>query len=577
MFIFGRSEEEKRLVVSPRLGAWLTKKLAQHSTTTKFTTSLRGELLRCKLDSVSQLDMDRVFLFALSCKESKKEVVLELMPPGNIIVLDGQRKIVLALREVRSPQRRILRGEGYSPPTQTRLSPDRMDENLLKSIFAKESRAGKALGKGVSLPRRYVDEVLRRSELKQDDPSPNTAEKVRAVVSAVKEILTEAANPRPYVVKLNDETHLMAIRPTVGEVLREGASFSELLDETVSPVVMEGEGHEQTASDRREKEYQATLSKLSAQLGELEESSKRLRERASLIRGAATMGEVVSSLEGANEFVSSESLKAIEKESSPAAIASLLFDLAKRNESEAVRVREASASLRKRMEREAGSVERRQVARPREPRKKEWYEKFRWFFTSQNKLAIGGRDAHSNSILIKKHLEREDVIYHADLFGSPFFVLKNGRAQTEEEVRELAKSTVAFSSGWKTGLGSADAYWVNSDQVSATAPSGEYLARGSFMIRGKKNFVTKNILQVSVGFDAEGRIISGPEEAIMKQAVVYLTVIPSREKTSETAKKILAELRKAAGEKMKFDYTVDDVLRMLPSGGGKIVRRKETR
>ncbi len=535
------------------------------------------ELLRCKLDSVTQLDMDRVFLFALSGKESKKELVLELMPPGNIIVLDERRKIVLALREVRSPQRRILRGEGYSPPAQTRLSPDRIDENILKSILAKESRAGKALGKGISLPRRYIDEILRRSALKQDDPSPQSGEKVREVASVVKEILAEATNPHAYIVKVNDETHLMAIKPTIGEILQEGATFSELLDETVSPIIMEGEGHEQAASERKEKEYQVTLSKLSTELGDLEEHSKRLREAANLIRGAVTIEEVTASLKDIKEYVSSESLKTIEKENSPAAIASLLFDLAKNNESEAVRVREASASLRKRMEREVRLVDGRKVAKPREPRKREWYEKFRWFFTSQDKLAIGGRDAHSNSILIKRHLEREDVVYHADLFGSPFFVLKNGRTQTDEEMREVAKSTVAFSSGWKTGLGSADAYWVNTDQVSATAPSGEYLARGSFMIRGQKNFVTKNILQVSVGFDTEGRIISGPDEAIMKHAVAYLTLIPSREKTSETAKKILAELRKAAGDKTKFDCTVDDVLRMLPTGGGKIVRRKETR
>ena len=42
------------------------------------------------------------------------------------------------------------------------------------------------------------------------------------------------------------------------------------------------------------------------------------------------------------------------------------------------------------------------------------------------------------------------------------------------------------------------AYWVTPDQVSKTAPSGEYLTVGSFMIRGKKNFLPPS--QLTMGF-----------------------------------------------------------------------------
>ena len=33
--------------------------------------------------------------------------------------------------------------------------------------------------------------------------------------------------------------------------------------------------------------------------------------------------------------------------------------------------------------------------------KKEWYHKFRWFFTSNGYLTIGGRDAKNNELLVK--------------------------------------------------------------------------------------------------------------------------------------------------------------------------------
>jgi hypothetical protein len=42
------------------------------------------------------------------------------------------------------------------------------------------------------------------------------------------------------------------------------------------------------------------------------------------------------------------------------------------------------------------------------------------------------------------------------------------------------------------------AWWVHPDQVSKTAPSGEYLVTGSFMIRGKKNFLPPS--QLIMGF-----------------------------------------------------------------------------
>jgi hypothetical protein len=178
--------------------------------------------------------------------------------------------------------------------------------------------------------------------------------------------------------------------------------------------------------------------------------------------------------------------------------------------------------------------------------------------------------------LVKKHLVEGDVAYHADLFGSPFFILKGGQRQTADEVRQVAQATVAFSSAWKTGLAAADAFWVTPDQVSTTAPSGEFLARGSFAIRGKKNFSTKNPVEVAVGLDSKGRIMAGPEEALIKLSRAHVTLVPSREKTSDTAKKVLFELRKLYGDEMATS-SVDDAMRVLPTGGGKIVRRRENR
>ena len=151
-------------------------------------------------------------------------------------------------------------------------------------------------------------------------------------------------------------------------------------------------------------------------------------------------------------------------------------------------------------------------------------------------------------------------------------VLKGGKDQNYGEVREVARATVSFSSAWKTGLGAADAYWVTPEQVASAGPSGEYLAHGSFAIKGKKNFVTKNPVEVAVGIDELGRVVSGPEDSIMKVARGHVTLVPSKDKASDTAKKVLHEL--ASFSDLGTSWSVDDVLRMLPAGGGRVIRRR---
>ena len=61
--------------------------------------------------------------------------------------------------------------------------------------------------------------------------------------------------------------------------------------------------------------------------------------------------------------------------------------------------------------------------------KKDWYEKFRWFISSDDYLVIGGRDATTNEIVIKKYTEKNDLVFHTDMAGSPFVVIKNKQAQ----------------------------------------------------------------------------------------------------------------------------------------------------
>jgi predicted ribosome quality control (RQC) complex YloA/Tae2 family protein len=573
VFRMKNPEGEADLVVSPTLGAWVTKRPA-HGVTNEFTTSLRQELVRLHLDGVTQLGLDRVLFFRFSGGDRELQLILELMPPGNIVLTRSDGVVVAALREFKGQHRTVAVGRTYVPPPQNRTSLEEVDDVTLADLLSREKTAGKAVGRGLSLPRRYVDEVLAKVSLTQEQPTPLPAEKVAEMARVIRGLLSSLEHPAPSVVESPAGLELMIVEPAHGTVVETAQTLSELMDKSFAHALVEaGDKSEPEREDREAKEIEVTLKRLEDQTEGLKKKAGVMRQLASEVRGASSVEEAAAIVQKAS--IDSALRKRLESQSSTAAAASSLFDEAKDAEAEVRRIQEAAQALTSRLKR-ARKVTPKSTVKLVTRQRKEWYEKFRWFFTSEGKLAVGGRDAQSNTILVKKHMEEGDVAYHADLFGSPFFILKEGARQTAAEVRQVGQATASFSSAWKTGLVAADAYWVAPDQVSSSAPSGEYLARGSFVIKGKKNFVTKNPVELAVGIDASGRIASGPEEAMMKQSLAYLVLIPSREKSSDTAKKVFVELKRLYGDGIGTN-SLDDVMRALPTGGGKIIRRRDLR
>jgi predicted ribosome quality control (RQC) complex YloA/Tae2 family protein len=197
---------------------------------------------------------------------------------------------------------------------------------------------------------------------------------------------------------------------------------------------------------------------------------------------------------------------------------------------------------------------------------KKWYQKFHWFYTSGGFLAVGGRDATQNDILIKKYLGKDDIVFHTEWPGSPFFILRDIRklkSLPEADLREVAVATAAYSRAWKSGIGSTDLYWVLPEQVSKQAKPGEYLGKGAFMIYGKKNMMRSIVLEIAIGIDKDGQILAGPRSAVSKYCKAYSIVRPGREKKSDLAKKI--------AKRLGTDQ-IDAIVSGLPAGEGIIVK-----
>lgn len=136
-------------------------------------------------------------------------------------------------------------------------------------------------------------------------------------------------------------------------------------------------------------------------------------------------------------------------------------------------------------------------------RKQMWFEKFIWFISSDGYLVIGGKDAQQNEILYKRYLRKGDVYCHADLHGASSVIIKNNPSTPDAPVPPATLSqagtlAVCSSDAWDSKAGMS-AWWVNADQVSKSAPTGEFLPTGSFMVRGKKNFLPPAQLLLGLG------------------------------------------------------------------------------
>ncbi|KAF6778162.1 hypothetical protein AHF37_02674 [Paragonimus kellicotti] len=150
-----------------------------------------------------------------------------------------------------------------------------------------------------------------------------------------------------------------------------------------------------------------------------------------------------------------------------------------------------------------------QISKVRKPM---WFEKFYWFISSENYLVVAGRDAQQNEALVKRYLGPNDIYVHADLHGASSVIIK-ARPLVADELKsdsvdddslspeftrlplpppktlnEAGTMAITLSSAWNARVVTS-AWWVRSDQVSKTAPTGEYLTTGAFMIRGRKNYL----------------------------------------------------------------------------------------
>ena len=212
-----------------------------------------------------------------------------------------------------------------------------------------------------------------------------------------------------------------------------------------------------------------------------------------------------------------------------------------------------------------------------------WYDRFRWFETSDGFLVIGGRNADQNEEIVKKYLNKHDLFFHTQAHGGPVTVIKaTGPSEPARDVdipeqsrKEAAQFAVAYSSIWKEGRFADDAYMVGADQVSKTPESGEYVEKGSFVIRGDRTYYDDIAAEVAVGIRCEPdtRVVGGPPSAIESDTETSVRLQPGRYAQNDMAKMLYRKFRERFADQsfVRKVASADKIQEFLPSGGSEIV------
>jgi len=206
----------------------------------------------------------------------------------------------------------------------------------------------------------------------------------------------------------------------------------------------------------------------------------------------------------------------------------------------------------------------------REKERSFWFEAYRWFISSDGNIVVGGKDARGNEKVVKKYLNRDSMYIHSDMHGSPSVVVRprqDRESISERTLEESGTFSISHSRAWQMKVGSGTAFWVKPDQVSKSPQSGEFLPKGAFIVRGKRNWMAKLKLEMAVGkvvIEGAKKLMCGPVSALESHSRGYVTIVPGDVGKNKLARQL------AKG----FGVSSEMLLSLLPPGGGRIVGSK---
>ncbi|MFQ5815752.1 MAG: ribosome rescue protein RqcH [Candidatus Hydrothermarchaeaceae archaeon] len=585
-----------------------------------FAMTLRKYLGNAIIEAVEQVSFDRIVV--LKCRKgSVFFLIVELFGNGNVILSDEGYNIISLLKVERFKDRELLPKRKYALPP-GRSNPFECGEDELVGVINNSGTdLVRALARELGLGGLYAEEVCLRSGLAKDKKI--ITRKDSTVIKKTLLGLLESLDEKKPRIVFEDGKPIDVVPLTLegygGRAVEEFDTFNNALDEYFSILeqrdgiaeVKEDFGTELGRLEARLKEQEALIEKYAdaekryrafgdfiySRFSEIEgllagltkarekysweELMEALKTGEPEIPGAGLVSKVLPR-EGVVVLKIDGKEMRLDFRKSAAANADHFYTRSKKSREKIRGAGEPMEETRRLIKavKEEGVRALGKVGKPekRVKRKRQWFEKFRWFVSSDGLLVLGGRDATSNEVVVKRHMQPGDVFVHADIHGAPAVVIKTeGKSVSDATIQEAFDFAASYSKAWKHGVYGLDVYWVKPEQVSKTTEHGEYVGKGAFIIRGKKNFGKGGVqLAMGVKVDEEANVVGGPATPVEKQSDYAVRITPGRKSSSEIAKEIktrLAQLAGAGDKEKILRLPIEDIQAFLPSGGSEILKK----
>ena len=568
-----------------------------------FAMLLRKHLEGGRLVDVKQHNFDRIVILSFQ-REKKKHIIAELFSKGNLILLDEDFRVIMPLKH------NVKIGEAYKFP-EVRINPAELKEDDLKEMLEKKEIV-KTIAVKLGTGGVYAEEILERAGVDKNKKGDELSEdEIKRIAEAIRDLYS-FKSVKPHII-LEDGKYV-DFQPV--ELLRyknaEKKYFDSLylaIDSFYSWKTAERFEADEKKNERVERLNARLKSQLEAKERFLRdvETNRRIAEYIyenysriekiqsafRTIRESKKWDEIMRILEDQHKKGRLKEIKRVipEENAIEVELDSLTFkiwldrslpEIAEEYYNRAKKSREKLEGVLRAIERtrdELKDVEKESkfLTGIRVARKRQWYEKYRWYITSEGFLVIGGRNAEMNEEIVSKHMEKNDLFFHTETPGGAATILKNGKKAGDASIREACQFAGIYSALWKEGKHSGEVYYVFPEQVKKSARAGEYLPRGSFFIEGKRNYVSV-VMNAGIGVDLENlRLMGGPLEGVRKHCDYFVVIeigeIDFNKMSVIVAKRLVEMARSDEKHIVRGIATPDEVARFLPPGRSRIAQR----
>jgi len=537
------------LLVPGRYAALLPTGRSHGEELSPFARELRRLLSGAVLRSVAEPGGERYLEVSFSRADDPGGLVLaaELFGTGNLVVARGGS--IAAVARPRGWAHRTVRiGSPYArPPARSdpwSLGIAEIDAELRRSRTDLASTLAARLGLGGPV----AEEVVARGGWDASAPASSQV----AIAPRLHEILSGLIDeigdrPRGYLYRrgevLVDATPYPSVRWGAGAEVDLRPTFSEAAAAFFPTAVAQPPTAEETAAAQERQELERLRTRQARAVAELTEAVTARREDADAIlahypEAEAALTRAPTDTDGARPVEAELGGRRVPllRGRTPRQSAQALYEEAKRLADKLDGARTALRETEERRTRAAPPAPARPAAAAAAPRRSFWFERYRWFLSSEGVIVIAGRDAATNDLVVRRNLKEGDAYVHADLHGAASVVVKrpeDGSPIGEATLREAAQWAVAFSKAWRAGLAAGTAFWAAPDQVSKAAASGEFVPKGAWVIHGTKHFLRDLPLELAVGrvaYRGEDRWTVAPEASVRARGEVRFLLTPGDER-----------------------------------------------